>query len=290
MQKLTNVLIPLSLVTVSHNPRKPLRTLQEMGFDTMVFCHEFGLSNDPERREHFVSSIREYEPAIALMAESIKDNDQIQPIVVRDFRTQVGNGYITHYGIACGERRYISCVFNQALTNEPTPVLANIRSMTVKEAYWLGCEENLIREPMTEIEKGQIFHQYAEENGKKVRKRGVETITPLPMTEVAKHFHVEYSYARGRAALATNLSEERIKLYQEGKLNLSDAIKEALGEPSHESKPPREKRRTPLTMKKLEKLFDETDKNDQVRLSTLAEVMQIDLTIAIEESKIRTAS
>jgi hypothetical protein len=286
-----NQLIKLHLITVSHNPRRPLRKLQDMGFEPMAFCHQFGLSDDPDKRAHFVQTIREHHPEIELLAQSLADRTQIQSVVLRDFRSQVNGIWVTRYGIACGERRFIACVFRQALTGVPCPIRAIVRKMTVKEAFWLGVEENLQREEMTEVEKGLIFAKYAEEHtlvqgdsGPIIVIRSDSSQEPLPMTEVAKHFHVEYHIARGRAALATQLPTERLLLYQQGKLNLTDAIREALGEPAHKSKTPKEGRRNPLTMKQIEVLFDATPRGDFVRLETLAEVMKMDLNQALAES------
>lgn len=293
--------IELEKITTSHNPRRPLRKIQEMGLDPMVFCHEFGLSDDLEKRQHFIATIREHHPEIERLAQSINAKSQLQPVIVRDFRTSVDGGYIEKYGIACGERRYIACVFQQALLGKPCPVIARVKSMTVDEAYWMGVDENLHREDMTEVEKGLIFAKYAEEHtleseeveGEQVTKivprTDPDTQEPLPMTEVAKEFNVEYHMARGRAALATKLPPERMALYESGKLNLTDAIREALGEPSHRSKPPRETRRTPLTMKQLEALFDATPNTPEMKLrrETLAEVMKLDMTTALAESEAR---
>jgi ParB/RepB/Spo0J family partition protein len=302
--------VPLALITVSHNPRRPLRKLQDLGFDPMAFCHEFGLSADEEKRLHFVTTIRENHPEIECMWQSINTYSQIQSVILRDFRVQVGAEYETRYGIACGERRFIACVFGQALTGKPCPVMARIKKMTVKQAYWMGVQENIQREPMTEVEKGQIFAKYAEEHTlveeevtedvegevttrtvqKIVERTDTATQEALPMTEVARHFEVPYHEARGRAALATKLAPERLALYESGKLNLTDAIREALGEPSHKSKPAREGRRTPLTMKQMEALFDETPRTDdyKLRLETLCEVMKLDMATALAESDARS--
>ncbi len=292
-----NKVIPLHLITVSHNPRKPLKKLQDLGFDPMAFCHEFGLSDDDEKKKHFVETLKENHPEIELLSQSISDRMQIQSILLRDFRALEGGAWVTRYGIACGERRYIACVFLQALTGKDFPVRAVVKKMTVKEAYWLGAEENLQREDMTEVEKGMLFARYAEEHTLQ-EKDGKTVVVPrttpqeeaLPMTEVAKHFHVEYQHARGRAALATKLAPDRLALYEQGKLNLTDAIREALGEPSHRSKSPKEGRRNPLTMKQLEALFDATPRTSQVRLETLAEVMKISLDLAMAESDDRCAA
>ncbi len=290
--------IALHLVTTSHNPRKPLRKLQELGIDPMVFCHEFGLSDDPDKRAHFVATIREHHPEIEDKWESYKVHGQIQPIVLRSFRSEIrgtDGEYEERYGVACGERRYITCVFGQALTEETVPVLAICRKMTVQQAYWTGVTENLLREDMTELEKGQIFHQYSQQytvltdagGEKQVVERTDDTQEPLPLTEVAKHFHVQYNIVRGRTALATTLPADRLSLYQEGKLGLTDAIKEALGEPSHKSKPPKDGRSNPLTMRQIQTLFDATDRSKTERLETLAEVMKLDLPTAIAESDAR---
>ena len=295
-----NQMISLELVTTSHNPRKPLPALQDLGIDPMEFCHQFGLSDDPEKRQHFVETIREHHPEIVDTWDSYQTHEQIQPIILRDFRAQQEDGsYLTRYGIACGERRYITCVYGQAVTGQPYPVRAIVKKMTVKEAYWMGAVENLLREDMSEVEKGQIFAAYAKEHTltsvtdadgntkQEVTERASDAQEPLPMTEVAKHFHRPYHFVRGRAALATQLPQDRMQLYLSGKLNLTDAIKEALNDPTHVSKPPKERRSNPLTMKQIQTLFDRTPRSNMVRLETLAEVMKLDLATALAESEAR---
>ncbi len=288
--------IQLHLITASHNPRKPLKKLQSLGFDPLAFCHEYGLSDDEDKRKHFVETIRENHPEIEFMAGSLDDRGQIQAITVRAFRTKIGDEQHTHYGIACGERRYISCVFQQALSGEPFPVRAVVKEMTVQQAYWMGVEENLIREDMTELEKGEIFHKYAEEytlgeveeDGKQRHVKREEGQPPLPMTEVAAHFHVPYHYARGRAALV-NLKPERLAAYEDGKLNLTDAIRESLGEQQEATSRPsrRGTRQNPLTMSKIRALFDATPRTRLERLQAFAEVMQMSLENAVMESDVR---
>ena len=282
--------IALELVTTSHNPRKPLRKLQELGIVPMEFCHEYGLSDDPNKRAQFVAMIREHQPDIVHKWESFQDQGQVQPIVLRYHNSMVQGQTVTRYGIACGERRYITCVLGQALTGESYPVKAIVRRLTVEQAYWLGVTENLIRDDMTELEKGEVFHAYSQTHTLlegEIADKTDDSQEPLPLTLVAKHYHVPYHEVRGRVALATQLAPDRLQLYKDGKLNLTDAIKEALGEPSHKSKAPKEGRSNPLTMKQIQALFDATDRLNLARLETLAEVMKLDMGTALAESDAR---
>jgi hypothetical protein len=269
-------LIALDKITVSHNPRKPLRKLQQMGYETMRLVHEYALSAEKVKQDEFVQLIQQYQPEIVKMAETFEQM-QIQPILLRDFRTQVAGEYVTRYGIACGERRYIAWAYLQALTGTPQYVSAIVKKLTVEEAYWLGVEENLQREDMTEIEKGQIFAKYAAEHPG-------QDGQPMELTKVAEHFHVPYSLARGRVALATKLPSDRLSLYEQGKLNLTDAIKEALGEQDASRSHARKKRQSLMTVKQIRDAFDFTPRNSIERLAALAEVMRMSLDDAIMES------
>lgn len=294
--------LPLEKIVTSHNPRKPLKKLQDMGIEPMAFVHEYALSGDPEKMAHFVSMIKENQPEIWDMAATMADlpydghpadveepgftvevetpKMQIQPIIVRYFNAKIGDGhrvsYETRYGIAAGERRFIACALIQAVLGKKHPVLAIIKKLTVQQAYWIGVEENLQREDMWEDEKGLIFCQWAKENG--------QGDVPAPWTEVAKHFNRPYHEVRGRAALA-NLNPARLALYHDGKINLTDAINEALGESADRTKPSRKgTREVPLSIKEMQILFDNTSRINTERLRAIAECMKKDLSVAIEES------
>lgn len=286
--------LPLDKIVVSHNPRKPLKKLQDMGIEPLSFVHEFALSPDAEKRAHFCTMIEENQPEIRDMAGTIADlpaldsdmpadadapeftvdveskKMQIQPIIVRDFRSQVdGGGYEIRYGLAAGERRYIACAYIQAKTGKKQPVMAIVKKLTVQEAYWIGVEENLQREDMDEVEKGSIYNQWAVENG--------QADTPAPWTEVARHFKRPYHEVRGRAALST-LDPARLALYRAGRINLTDAINEALGESADRTKPSRKGTRlVPLSIKEIQALFDATPRSNVERLKALAEVMKMTL-------------
>jgi len=262
--------IPLDQVTVSHNPRRPLRKLQDMGCEPLALVHTLALSEDATKRAEFVALIQAHQPEIVKLAETYATM-QIQPVMLRDFRVEVNGAYLTRYGIVCGERRYIAWAYLQAVTGQKQTVWAIVKKLTVQEAYWLGVEENLQREDMTEVEKGQIFARYAEEH-------------KMELTKVAEHFHVPYYLVRGRVALATKLPAERLRLYEEGKLNLTDAIREALGEQDATRSHGRKSRQVLLTVREIRAAFDSTPRSNVERLNALAEVMRLTVVQAVHES------
>ena len=287
--------LPLDKITTSHNPRRPLKKLQAAGIEPMAFVHEYALSPEQEKREHFSKMIEENQPEIVDMArtmtnllpdaalpEGVEEPEftvevettklQIQPIIVRYFN-DVAN---RRYGIAAGERRFIALAYIQAKTGKKQNVLALVKKLTVQQAYWIGVEENLQREDMDEVEKGQIFNQWAVENGREDE--------PAPWTEVARHFGRPYHEVRGRAALA-GLSPERLALYRAGEINLTDAINEGLGQSVTRTQPSRKGTRlVPLSFKEIRALFDATPRTNTERLKAFAEVMKVPLNQAIRES------
>jgi hypothetical protein len=289
--------IPLDKITVSHNCRRPMPRLQDDGIEPMSFVHEFALSSEQEKRDHFCKMLEDFQKEIVDMARTMADlpdeeipedveapeftveveemKVQIQPIIVRSF--QSGGSRETKYGIAAGERRFIACAYIQAKLGKKQTVSAIVKSLTVDEAYEIGVQENLQREGIDEVEKGEIYHHWAVEHG--------QNDTPAPHTEVARHFKRPYHEIRGRINLATQLAPERLALYRQGKINLSDAINEANGQSADRTKPSRKGTRlVPLSIKQICALFDETPRTNVERLKAFAEVMKITYTKALKES------
>lgn len=274
--------INLHDVTSSHNPRKPCPNLQSQGFDPLETARNYGLSDDPEKRAEYVKVMDDFEPEIVSLAESIRQSFQIQPIRVRDFRvknSQTGE-YETRYGIAAGERRFMASVYNYAKYGGNPTVLAVVKKMTVEEAYWMGVQENLQRREMTEWEIAEIFTKWAIENS-------VDG-APAPISAVANHFQRDYQYCRGRMALL-KLPPERLQKLKDGNLTLTAAIKEGLGEVKvGSSKPSKEgKRQTPLTIKEMKILFDQTPAEKEEVRRAIAMCMKMDYDEAVKESNER---
>lgn len=280
-----SIRIPLSDITVTHNPRHPCPNLEEQGFSMIDLVHEYALSDDPDNRAYFCKLIEENEPEMVEQAESMQEFGQIQSIVVRSFRAANPQSTpekklpcIVRYGIACGERRYIASAYLQAKTGTPCAVKATVKRLSVQEAYDVGVQENLQRKQMKEWEVGAVMEEWAKRNGKSNRK--------APVRAVAEHFKTTEPYARGRMALS-KLAPERLELLKKGKLTLTNAIKEALGEPGHVSPERTGKRHNACTLKQMEDLFDETPRNQEDRLRAIADCMKRSYEEALAQSDAR---
>lgn len=274
--------IKLRHITTSHNPRKPCPNIQANGLDPLEVARNFGLSDDLDKRAEYVKMMDEFEPEIVSLAESIRGSFQIQAIRVRDFRVKIPgtDEYEVRYGIAAGERRFMASVYNFAKYGDNDTVLAVVKKMTVDEAYWMGVQENLQRREMEDWEIADIFNKWAVENGTDGQ--------PAPITAVAAHFKRDYQYCRGRMSLA-KLPTERLQALKEGKLGVTAAIKEGLGEvKASQSKPSKEgKRQIPLSIKEMKLLFDDTPAEKEEVRRVIAQCMKMEYDEAVQESNQR---
>lgn len=184
--------ISLHLITVSHNPRNPARRLlvnlpgeaykgEQYNPETtpLELARRLALSDDPADRAEYVRLLELYEwksPAdgiinpesLVALAESLRKK-QIEPIMVRDFRSKGSDGeYHTRYGIVVGERRFLATCYLFAKYGEPNAIIASIASMTLAQAGDLAWEENRRRANMTDMEVARYFHAQVQESKGKV--------------------------------------------------------------------------------------------------------------------------
>lgn len=305
--------VPLSQITVSHNPRKSHRGLLEL-------FHEKGAAhNAPEVRAEFVKHIDENFPHIRERAESFKSVGQLQAGLLRSFRAKIPGSeeYTERYGIAAGECRALAWGLIEAETGEPQRLRAVVEKLTVDEAFERGIAENVERTDMNPLDLAEAFNEMLT-----VRVNPATKVAELPdgspnplydpsqpkgrpysMRELAEKVKKDYHWVRSRAALVYLPDRERSQLersWKEGRRNLTKFCKlacklktQATGEqpePGDEGyenpdvltasegsiipvQP--ERRRRVRSLKEVEALFDATSLKNTERLQALAEVMGI---------------
>lgn len=137
-----------------------------------------------------------------------------------------------------------------------------------------------------ELRVGQKYHDFLE-------KTNPDTGKPFTKQEAAKHFRVSYSTFRNREALwhqfdpatGKGLTDEERRLVAGGQMLVTYASRKSLGERhySPDGAPTLRKRR-PISLAEMERLFDETATTDTTRRSALAACMGMSLEQAERES------
>lgn len=294
--------ILLADITTSHNPRRPCQLLQDAlvaegyeGYTMIDLIQELALSDDSQKRAEFCRLVETYEgetvPDGILNLANSRANTEIQPILLRDFRSKVKgtDDHVTRYGIVAGERRCIAAAYNYAKHGIKPAIGALVKKLTVQEAYHLAVEENAQRRPMSDLEYGRIFSGYRQEVNPATGKNWT-------LKEIAEKLHLDYQFVRGREALVF-LPENEQNRVDSGKTSVTKAIEKGLrikqgkkDEGKIEDK--KKVRSRTLSLKEVQKLFDEKRlESDSVEkesyLKALAEVMQITYAVAVKESKAR---
>lgn len=225
--------ILLASITISHNPRRPCGLLQDNlakegyeNYTMLQLIHELALSDDSVKQAEYCRLIETYdgdgqEKSIVSLAKS-RAEMEIQPILLRDFRSQLAGVYVTRYGIVAGERRCIAAAYNHAKLGLKPQIGATVRKLTVAQAFHKAVEENAQRREMNDIEFGRIFHNYRLEINP-------ATQTFWTLSEIAVELKMDYQFVRGREAL-TYLSEAEQSQIDSGKnTNITKAIQKGLG-------------------------------------------------------------
>lgn len=272
--------IALSEIRGTHNPRNPLPQLQAAlaseGYEDqqlLDLVHNLALSDDETKRTKFVKLIEKYESSIVELAAS-RRHSAIQPIMVRIVDE--------HYALVVGERRLMAAAYNHAKHGDEAVIEADVRELDTSEAYRLAVDENLQRKEMTDLEIGEIFATYT-------RMINPETGKKYNLRQVAAYLNQDYQFVRGRTALTT-LDEKDKRRLESGSLGVTAAIQKALASKKGEEVEAADKkvnRARVLTLRAVQALFDATEPDQEERLRTLAEVMQITLKQAKAESKVR---
>jgi len=297
------VTVSLRSITTSHNPRRPCAKLQDAlaaegyeNYSMLDLVHELALSDDPDKRAEFCRLIETYDGAeisdgLVSLAKSRAENE-IQPILLRDFRSKNKNDeYETRYGVVAGERRCLAAAYNYAKHGIEPSLGAQIRKLTVAEAYDLAVEENAQRRPMSDMEYGRIFAGYRSETNPKTGKK-------WSLKEIALKLNLDYQFVRGREAL-TFLSDSEQQKLDSGKtcgIGLTKAIVKGLalkrGRASDADVSSKPHRQRTLNLAETQALFDKSYESsaNASYLQALADVMQVSLDEAIDSCKVRIES
>lgn len=313
---------PLTLITTSHNPRWPVRNLQENleaeGYgeyteNPIGLIHDYALSDDPEKQAEFVRLCETYEGEARQVVElaNSRRKHAIQPITLRRFRVKdraateaEGRNVYTHrYGLISGERRLLACAFNHAKHGDPAVIGATAIEMTVEQAEDLAFDENMQRQDMTALEVGDwIRHKY-EQKRQSVREQNEhrpENRVKYDLKVFADERGLDYQYTRSRYDL-TFLPEPLKKRIANRTLGITEGAKVGReiknGKRSADGSPKEDAaeingyknvRRRSRTLKQLREHFDEVSaKEDKNYLRALAYAMNLTLREADRESKQR---
>lgn len=310
----------LSSITVSHNPRTSLRGVLEK-------FHVEGRADLPETsRQVFVSYMKETFPDIESLRVSIETLGLLQPPSIRAFRVKQGEEYVQRYGIVLGEQRILSYAIKEAMTGVPQTVFCHIeKRLSVDEAFERGLAENLDRHEMTPLDLAEAFHEMLHVRINPATKEKGGKGRHYTLQEVADRVRKSYWWVRDHEAifyLPDNLKTRLVKDYKEGKRNVTKYCKlglqhkaQATGQPEEqvgvdntttklenvtaevppvEAKPEEnvvvtepKKRRSVLSLKSVQGLFDQTPLDNRERLLALAEVMSLSLEDSLAEREIR---
>jgi hypothetical protein len=232
--------ISLDRIYVSHNVRRPCRILQRQGIVPLQFLRT-ALSDKIEDVQEYAVKMQQ-EPGIVSLAISLQARGQIQPAVLRSFRSAIGKGeegktYEERYGYVAGERRGMATGLLEAwrkiaLATERDPSCTTLTvgeaTYELSEAFWkhltrpwcldaiclkittdeaekLAVEENDEREEMTELDWGLLFD-------KKLRSYNPATQQLWTIAEVARYHRKDYHYVRTRAALPYLPADWQVKV------------------------------------------------------------------------------
>jgi ParB family chromosome partitioning protein len=183
--------------------------------------------------------------ALEELADSIRENGLIQPLVVR----VAGDGL---YELIAGERRYLACK-QAGLTNVPVVV----RQASRREMLEVALVENLQREDLNAIEEAEAYQRLATEFGLtqeeiagrvgKSRTSVTNALRLLSLEEGLRNLIVSGALSAGhaRALLALPAGNSRRKLageIQDRSLSVRQAEARVQGGPPKRAKPTAKKR------------------------------------------------
>jgi len=304
------VRVPLSSITVSHNPRQPARELQKhligLGYYTgeegeevpwtpLELIHELVLNDEglhqTEGQCEYVRIIEKYEsdPKGIVDLACSRRSDEIQPVLLRSFRAKNPNrevgGYVERYGVVAGERRILAAAYNYAKHGDDADIGAQCRKLTVSAAYKLAVEENAQRKDPTAVEYGLMFRGLRDEINP-------STGRGYTLKEISAEFGFRgssgYQFVRQREALAY-LSEAEQQRVENGTLGVDAASKKGIlirqgKDPKVELARKKVTRDRSLTLDQIRMVFDNCRSKSKGFLLGLAVCMQSDYEDAITES------
>lgn len=279
-----------------------IHVVEELTEDKFVSLMHLAL--DKKYAEYYVELIDTYESvdrnknpmapqSIKELSDDILDLGQLVPILVREGK----DGYI---GID-GGRRIAAILYLHAKgimgdKKFPATVKATTDPCKQGDIFLHSLKANLSRKDFTPLQEGYVYHQMLQQTNPETGKKWT-------MKDAAKALRVEYGTFRNREALwhdrdpetGKGLTDTQRAKVATGEWGVTAAARKALGEKHYEETPePVERRRKPIPLKEMERLFDETAEANTERRQALAECMgfkgKSGLNQAIKESNARIAA
>ena len=215
-----------------------------------VATHDvFELGIDELRPGRYQPRLQLREEGLAELAESIREQGVLQPLIVRAVPTAAENSTSQTYEIVAGERRW-----RAARLAGLTTVPVTVRELTDQAALAVALIENLQREDLNPIDQAQSmarlieeFDLTHEEIAKALgRSRAAVTnfLRLLDLADDVKDAMIEGSIDMGHARALLPLDHER-QVALAGKISrlgwsvrkVEQAVKALLAAPAHESEP-----------------------------------------------------
>ena len=241
------------------------------------------------------------------LAESLSLR-QIQPVAVR--RIGGHSGEEANYSLIAGGRRTLSTSFLYAMSRvahsgqewvfppdirkfatsfleklaqekkvrEPA-IECQIQDVNATQAFDLAVRENKSRKAFTALEDAEIYETY-------LNMKDPKTGEKFNLRTLAQYLGEDYQHLRGRHALSLLTDREKESLSNNPK-RLTHFIAVALARKTGSKEPEKadngKKRHNACTMAEMQKLFDESRRNDD-RMEAIADCMKMDISDAIEAS------
>jgi ParB/RepB/Spo0J family partition protein len=167
------LLVNLRYIVNYHNTRQPLgEALVEQGFGVFFAPHgseetplwDLLFEGGPEGKARYADLIREYEPSIEVLANSIQSRGQLQPVGIRPLNN-LRDGHET-YELVFGVRRCLAAAFLWAsgISQEPLVQALVDTSPSRNEVTLLGLDENWHRKGLKPTEIANTFRRLLNAN------------------------------------------------------------------------------------------------------------------------------
>ncbi len=299
-------IIPVASISEYDNPRNEPANLYELGYtlfgdaeikspskNKRVSLVHLALSDDLEEVKQFVDLVETNESvdrstnsvapqSIVELSEDLLLYKQMLPILVRKHRNL--------YTMADGGRRVAAILYLHARsridgskTVYPATVMATDLVCKDDELFMRSIKVNLSRKGFTELQEGRVYNEMLKQinptTGKKYNAK-----------EAAAELNVGYGTFRNREALwhparkGKGLTDEERQKVAAGKMNASYASKKSLGEAVVGDGNRKTSKSRPLTMKEIQRLFDDCPPANTERRQAIADCMGVALKIAIADS------
>lgn len=249
----------------------------------------------------------DHDRTIPELAEDIAAYGQLVPVSVK----QTSAGMV----LSDGARRVSAVLLEHARSKAKAIREGATRNIVlpVVQASELDCDEedlfvvsakiNLDRKGFTELQEGRVYHEMLKRVNPQTKFGGKLYDHRYPdgrnytKKEASAELRVNYGTFRNREAMwhpyretvngRRGLTDEERRMVRRGQMGATYASKLSLGEIAFVSRnqaSPVVRRHKALTLKEMEKLFDETPRSQTDRLAAIADCMRLDLDRAMADS------